>query len=162
MSNDEFLQGVDYPHPFSELAVALGTSATRYLCILSPSLDHAAFDNEALASALSALARNSRQTQVRILVANTSVIVGRGHRLLSLARRIPSSVLIRRLDDHPDWNGQTLVIRDRDGVLYKPGGSGSDGFYEPSSRASTERHLQLFDELWRHSVQDTNLRSLSI
>ncbi|PLW66869.1 hypothetical protein [Pseudohalioglobus lutimaris] len=162
MSNNEFLQGVDYPHPFDELAVALGSSATRYLCILSPALDHAAFDNEELASALSALARGSRQTQVRILVANTSTMVNRGHRLLSLARRIPSSILIRRLDEHPDWTGQTLVIRDRDGVLYKPGGSGSDGFYEPSSRASTERHLVLFNELWRHSVQDSNLRTLNI
>ena len=162
MSNNEFLLGVDYPHPFDELAVALATSAARYVAILSPTLDHAAFDHEELASALSALARGSRQTQVRILVANSSALVSRGHRLLNLARRIPSSVLIRRLDDHPDWNGQTLVIRDRDGVLYKPGGSGNDGFYEPSSRASTERHLELFNELWRHSVQDPNLRSISL
>ncbi len=162
MSDSEFLQHVAYPHPFDDLAVALCDSASRYLCILSPTLDHAAFDSDTLAQSLSALARSSRQAEVRILVSSVTAIVNRGHRLLSLARRIPSSVQLRRLDEHPDWNGQTVVIRDRDGVLYKPGGSDTDGFYEPDSRASTQRHLDLFNELWRYSVQDPNLRALSL
>ena len=162
MSDNEFIQGVAYPHPFDDLAVALCQSATRYVCILSPRLEAAAFDRDALATALSALARSSRQTEVRILVADTRGLVGRGHRLLQLARRIPSLVQIRRLSDHPDWNGQTVVVRDRDGVLYKPGGSDHDGFYEPESRASTEKHLELFEELWRYSVQDPELRTLSV
>lgn len=162
MSESEFLTGVDYPHPFDDLAVALCSSASRYVCILSPSLDHAAFDSAELSSALSTLARGSRQTEVRILVSSVTAIVSRGHRLLNLARRMPSSVQVRRLDEHPDWGGQTVVIRDRNGVLYKPGGADSDGFFEPDSRASTQRHLDLFNELWRHSVEDPNLRSLSI
>lgn len=162
MSDEEFIQGVAYPHPFDDLAVALARSAARYLCILSPRLEPAAFDSEDLSAALSALARSSRQTQVRILVADTRGLVGRGHRLLELARRMPSLVQIRRLSEHPDWNNETIVIRDRDGVLYKPGGSAHDGFYEPDSRASTRQHLELFDELWRYSVQDPELRTLSV
>ena len=55
-----------------------------------------------------------------------------------------------------------VVIRDHDGVLYKPAGSDHDGFYEPDSRASTRKHLELFEELWRYSVQDTELRTLSL
>ena len=162
MSDSDSLQAVGYPHPFDELAVALSRSAARYLRILSPHLDSAVFDNAELASALSALARGSRQTEVQILIADTRGVVGRGHRLLELARRIPSSIQIRCLSEHPDWKGQTIVIRDRDGVLYKPGGSDHDGFYEPDSRASTEQHLELFQELWRHSRQDPELRSLSV
>ncbi len=162
MSAEEFVRELAYPHPFDDYAVSLCESASRYVCILSPDLDHAAFDNPALADALSKLARGGRQSQVRILVARSTGIVNRGHRLLSLARRIPSSIHLRVLQEHPDWNGETLVIRDRDGVLYKPGGSERDGFYEPDSRASTQRHLELFEELWRHSEQDPNLRTLSI
>jgi hypothetical protein len=109
---------------------------------------------------LSALARSSRQTQIRILVSDTRKLVGRGHRLLELARRLSTSIHIRKLEEHPDWNGETIVIRDRDGVLYKPGGSDHDGFYEPDSRASTQGHLELFDELWRYSVEDPDLRNL--
>jgi hypothetical protein len=160
MSNNEFLTGVEYPHPFDELAVALCASAARYICILSPDLDPQAFDNAELVDAMSALARSSRQTQIRILVSDTRKMVGRGHRLLQLARRIPTSVQIRKLAEHPDWNGETIVIRDRDGVLYKPGGSDHEGFYEPESRASTQQHLELFEELWRYSVEDPDLRTL--
>lgn len=162
MSNNEFLQGVTYPQPFDELAVALAASAARHLYILSPRLDHAAFDSSELSQALSRLARDSRQTEIRILISDSRGIVARGHRLLQLARRIPNSVKIQKLVDHPSWNGQTVVIRDRDGVLYKPGDANNGGFYEPDSRASTQKHLELFEELWRYSVADSELRSLSI
>ena len=161
-SPGKFTGGVAYPHPFDELAVELCRGASRYICILSPALDHLAFDNDGLSRALSALARSSRQTQVRILISDSRGLVGRGHRLLQLARRIPSSLRIQKLVEHPDWNGETIVIRDRDGVLYKPGGSDHEGFYEPDSRASAQKHLELFEELWRHSTQDAELRSLSL
>jgi hypothetical protein len=158
----EFTTGVAYPSPFDRYTVALCESATRHIAIQSPQLDHAAFDNSALVDALSALARRSRQAQVRILVNDARSLVSRGHKLLQLARRLPSVVHIRKLAEHPQWNNETIVIRDRDGVLYKPGGSDHDAFYEPDSRASTVRHLELFDELWRYSVEDPELRSLHI
>lgn len=161
MSN-EFLAGVEYPHPFDELAVELCSSAAREICILSPTLDHQVFDRAELVDAMGVLIRSSRQTRVRILVADSRALVSRGHRLLLLARRLPSSVHLQKQVDHPQWKGETIVICDRDGVLYKPGDSDHNGFYEPSSRASTQRHLELFEELWRHSVQDVELRSLSL
>lgn len=161
MSN-EFLTGVEYPHPFDDLTVELCSSAAREICILSPKLDHQVFDRPELVEAIGVLIRSSRQTRVRILVADSRAIVTRGHRLLLLARRLPSSVHIQKQVDHPQWKGETIVICDREGVLYKPGDSDHDGFYEPSSRASTKRHLELFDDLWRHSAQDVELRSLSL
>lgn len=158
----EFTTGVAYPTPFDRYTVALCESAMRHLAIQSPQLDHAAFDTSALADAISALARRSRQAQVRILINDPRPLVTRGHKLLQLARRLPSVVHIRKLEEHPQWNNETIVVRDRDGVLYKPGGSDHDAFYEPDSRASTVRHLELFDELWRYSEEDPELRSLHI
>ena len=160
--SSEFLTGVEYPHPFDDLAVELCSSAAREICILSPKLDHQVFDRPELVESIGVLIRSSRQTRVRILVADSRALVTRGHRLLLLARRLPSSVHIQKQADHPQWKGETIVICDRDGVLYKPGDSEHEGFYEPSSRASTQRHLELFEELWRHSAQDVELRSLSL
>jgi len=162
MAREEFLTGVRYPTPFDELAVELCRSASRYVCILSPCLDHAAFDNTALVDALGELARTSRQTRVRLLVSDTREIITRGHRLLQLSRRLPSTILLQKLIEHPDWNGETIVIRDHTGVLFKPGGSDHEGFYEPASGASTRRHLERFDELWRCSERDAELRALHI
>ena len=162
MAAGDFLTGVAYPQPFDELAVRLCNSARRRLCILSPRLDREAVDNEALAQAISALVRRSRQTEVKILVSDSRGLVSRGHRLLQLHRRMPSSVHIRKLAEHPEWKGQTVVTRDRDGVLYKPGDSDHEGFYRGDSRSSARPHLELFEELWRHSEVDIELRSLSI
>ena len=161
MSND-FLNGVAYPNPFDELTVQLCSRALRHVRILSPSLDHAVFDNERLLEALITLVRRSRQTRVRMLIADSRALVSRGHRLLQLARRLPTAIELQKLAEHPDWNGETVVIRDLEGVLYKPGGSDHDGFYEPASRASARRHSELFDELWRYSAPDTELRTLSL
>jgi len=159
---NQFITGVHYPRPFDQLAAELARTASRHICILSPQLDHAAFDNRELSEALSGLARRGRQSMIRILVSDSRSIVQRGHRLLELARRLPTSVKLQKLAEHPDWKGQTVVTRDRDGVLYKPGDSDHKGFYEPDSRASTQKHLELFEELWRHSATDIEFRSLSL
>ena len=161
-SADGFTTAINYPTPFNRYAVRLCQTASRYLNILSPALDHAVFDHEALADAIGALVRRSQQTQVRILVSDSRAVVVRGHRLLTLARRLPSKVQLQKLAEHPDWNNETIVIRDRNGVLYKPGGSDHDAFYEPDSRASTQRHLDRFNELWRLSAKDAELRSLTL
>lgn len=160
--NDGFTTGISYPSPFDRYAVALCQQASRHICIQSPTLDFPAFDNSELVGALSALSRRSRQAQVRILINDTRAMLGRGHRLLQLARRLPSVLQIRKLAEHPQWNNETLVIRDRNGVLYKPGDSDHTAFFEPDSRASTVRHLELFDELWRYSVEEPELRALYI
>ncbi|CAA0118844.1 Uncharacterised protein [Halioglobus japonicus] len=166
MSNSElscdFTTGVAYPTPFDRYVVSLAKSAARHICIQSPQLDYTAFDNSELVDALSALARSSRQAEVRILINDSRALVGRSHKLLLLARRLPSVVKLRKLAEHPQWNNETIVIRDRDGVLYKPGGSDHDAFFEPDSGSSTVRHLELFDDLWRYSVEDPELRSLHL
>lgn len=151
-----------YPHPFDELAVDLCTSARRYLRILSPNLDHEVFDTEALRDAISGLARRSRYTDIRILVTDTRAIVRRGHRLVELARRIPSLVHIQVISEHPDLNDDVMVIRDRDGLLFKPGDSEHQGIYEPDSKAITEAYVEKFDELWERSAPDVELRRLGL
>jgi len=101
---------------------------------LSPELDRAAFDSEALADALRQLLLDSAQSEVRILIQSPAALLGRGHRLLYLARRMPTRVQIRRLRDHPDWDSQTMVICDRDSVLVRPDGSSERAFYEVEAR----------------------------
>lgn len=162
MSGDDVPVGVDYPSPFDEHVVELARGALRYLYILSPRLDRRAFDTPALAQALGDLVRESRQTEVRILVQDARGMVGRGHRLLQLARRIPSRVLIQKLEHHPEWRGQTLVIRDRNELLIKPGDSETEAFHYPDSRTAVQPQLELFEDLWRYSAPDPDLRTLSL
>ncbi len=151
-----------YPHPFNELTVELCTSARRTIRILSPDLDREVFDNDELRDAISTLARRSRYCEIRILVSNTRAIVQRGHRLLELARRIPSLVHFQVLAEHPDLNDDVMVIRDMDGLLFKPGDSAHQGIYEPDSKAIANAYVENFDALWEHSVPSIELRRLGL
>jgi hypothetical protein len=162
MSNEELTRGVAYPSPFDQLVAELANSAARYMYILSPRLDYEVFDNPDLVNALSELARSSRQTEIRILISDSRGLVARGHRLLALARRIPSTVRIQKIEHHPQWKGQTVVIRDRDGLLYKPADTNKEAFYLTDSRPETKPYLELFEELWRFSSEDPELRALSL
>lgn len=151
-----------YPHPFDQLAVELCDSASRYIRILSPTLDREVFDNTQLCDAISKLARRSRHSDIRILVSNSRPMVEHGHRLLTLAQRIPSLIHIQKLSHHPQLNDDTMVIRDSDGVLFKPAGSDHQGLYEPESKATVARYVEKFDELWDRSERDINLRQMQI
>lgn len=159
---DEPVSGLAYPKPFDQLAVAQVRLAGREVRILSPRLDPAVFDGEEFLSAARSFVRRSRQSRIRILVEDARALVQRSHGLLTLTRRLPSSIEMRRLAEHPDWNGDTQVIRDRDSLLDLPAAAESPAFYRPGDRASTEQALDRFDELWRAGVEDPEFRALAL
>lgn len=159
---DSFITGVDIPEPFATLAVALSKGARRHLRIYSHKLDHELFDNAELASALTRLVRRGRQSDIRILINDAKPMTSRGHRLLELSRRLSSTISIRVLDEHPELPEATFVVRDNDGILYKPDEHGANGFYEPASRASAKRFITAFDALWRWGQNDPRLRRLTM
>jgi hypothetical protein len=100
--------------------------------------------------------------RLQILVQDARSMVQRGHRLLKLARRLPSSVELRRLKEHPDWDGDTLLIRDRDSLLALPGSERDPGFYRPGDRARCASAIARFEELWRAGEVDPEFRALSL
>ena len=159
---DRDLVRVRYPAPFDALVVAQARLARRELAVLSPRLDPRVFDREPFHAALRTLIRRERQALVRVLVMDARALTARGHGLLELARRAPTKVAIRRLKEHPDWNGDTQVLRDRDSLLALPGGERDPGFYRPGDRARCETARGRFDELWRAGVVDPEFRALSI
>ena len=157
-----FVNGIDYPEPFAVMAQSLADSARRNIRIYSANLDHDVFDRRELAAAMTALARRGRLSEVKILVSDARPMVSRGHRLLEIARRLSSTITIRVLPQHPELPDATYLVRDHDGVVYKPDERGANGFYEPDSRASAKRFVDSFDYLWRQGQTDPRLRQLTL
>lgn len=153
---------VSYPDPFAALTIALTVTARRHLDILSPALDSKVFDSDALASAMTALVRQTRDSRIRILVGDAEAVTSRGHRLLTLSRRLPSSMEFRHLPEHPGWRGHSAVIRDRDGLLVLPAEDRSNGFFRFSDRPAGARHNDVFNELWRHGIAHPRFRDLTL
>lgn len=159
---NETIVRLRYPAPFDQLVVAQARLARRELAILSPDLDTRLFNSDDLTDAIRRLAREERRARVRILVRDARALLGRGHALLSLARRIPTKVSIKRLAEHPDWDGDTQILRDRNSLLALPGTTRDPGFYRPDDRARCESGLGRFEELWRVGVVDPEFRALSL
>jgi hypothetical protein len=102
-----------------QAAIALLAQAKREVLIVTTNLEHERFDNEDFINALSAFARSSRYATTRILVADPSLAVTEGHRLVKLARKLSSLVEIRQLhdDDIDSSQPQSWLVADDIGLL---------------------------------------------
>lgn len=161
--NEEVIEsrlGIKYPSPFDEYVLTLCRNSRRCLRIQSPTLDFQVFDNRAIYEAITQIARRSRHTWVRILVTDSGPMVKRNHCLLELARRMSTSITLRKLEEHPQWNGETLLVGDTDKLLYMPTDSNRGGAYHPDSPARAKRHLEDFDSLWELGKEDPALRQM--
>ena len=150
------------PEPFATLLLSLARSTRRQLAVLSPSLDRSLFEPPGLREAITVLCRQTREAEVRILVADGRALTARGSALLQLARRLPSKLSFRELPEHPEWPGDSCVIRDRDGLLTLPAEPQSPGSYHPGDRPRVAGELDRFDTLWRLGQETAELRALHI
>ena len=85
---------------FQDYAIKLATQARRNIAILSRDLDASVFGSEAFVDAISELARDSRDTEIKILVKNTRHLVEIGHKLVKLSQRLSSKIRSWKLK----WN----------------------------------------------------------
>jgi len=158
----EALVRVAYPRPIDQLAIALARATRRDLAILSPDLDPRLFATGDFVDVLRALIRHERQARIRIIVRDARDLARSGHALLTLARRAPSKVALRCLPEHPDWGDDSLLLRDRSGLLHLPAGPPNPGTYRPRDRARTEKALGHFETLWRAATEDPEFRALAL
>lgn len=144
------------------VALELAQQATRQLRLLSNELEPALFDSEPFATALSALARGHRHSEIRMLVLNGRAIAQRGHRLLALHRRLPSAVRIRRLTLGEADVPENFLIADTSGLLCfnlrEPERAWADFHNLPVA----ENYRSRFDEWWSRAEEDPELRQLSL
>jgi len=141
-----------------ESLLALLADTSRQVDILSPQLESALLDNDALCEHLTRLARRGRYTRIRVLVTEIKPLIETGHRLIALARRLKTAMEVRTLEYHPEWNGETVVLLDRStGLRLKARDKQSRVI---DSRAEAQRLAEQFDRLWLASHPTPELRHI--
>ena len=130
--------------------------------IISRELDPDLFDRVEFVDAVKRMVLNNRQATVRMLVSEPKKIVGHGHRMVDLARSLPSFIDIRvPAKEHQGFN-EMLFIADATGYLHRLHPERFDATINFNDRR-VAKHLRLeFDEMWSKATQDTNLRQLTI
>ncbi|MDA1076172.1 MAG: GNAT family N-acetyltransferase [Proteobacteria bacterium] len=134
----------------------------RSLRIYSPTLDHLLFDNTDVVNAISAFVRNSRHTEVRVLISDPHPMVTRAHRLVELARRMDDKISIRCLPKEVSPADENMLVWDASGFWIAPDYReyiAYANYYDP---VTARRHTDRFDHQWQRSVECAELRVLRL
>ena len=143
-------------------AIALAKQANRSLHIFSHDLDPMVYDNNEFVDAVKNLAIGHSQAQVHIIIQDSRKVIDQGHRIIELARRISSSIHIRKTPSEMKSYSQAFLIADKTGVLYRTIGDRFEGFVNFDDRFECKNLLDFFSTTWDHSAPDPELRRLHI
>ncbi len=136
--------------------------AQQRLRILSYDLDPTVFDDAEIAELISGLARKSRYSEVRIMLLDSSKVVKRGHRLLTLHRRLSSNILLRRSGALEHDVKDNLVIADHLGIICQSMRETEKIWGNYNNKPVVSNYIEQFDRLWEHAREDKDLRQLDI
>jgi len=143
-------------------AIALAKQASRSLHIFSYDLDPMVYDNSEFVDAVKNLAIGHSQAQVHIVIQDSRKIIESGHRIVELARRVSSSIHIRKTPAELKSHSQAFLIADKTGLLYRTIGDRFEGYVNFNDRFECKNLLDFFSSTWEHSTPDPELRRLHI
>ncbi|WCE09968.1 DUF7931 domain-containing protein [Pseudomonas sp. JBR1] len=149
------LEGLD---ALREHGVRLIAQASRQLCIQTPDLEAPLYDILDVEAAIKRLLLGNPRHQVRILINDSALAVRQGHRLIALAQRLTSNLLIRRPPADQQPEGACLIVDDQ--ALLRRSGNAPNGFVRYGDRAAVKVQQQRFDRLWAISQPDQELRRM--
>lgn len=140
-------------------ALDLTCAAQRSLALFSAALEPAVFDRPALLEAVAVLARR-RRARLRILVRDPRYVMARGHGLVELARRLSTTIELRR--PHPRHRDGTeqLLVTDEAGLLFRPTELRCEGWAFLYAPVEARRRLRFFDAMWSLAEPDPELQRL--
>lgn len=153
---------LDGPGQFARATLALVTQTRRELCIVSPDLEPERFNNAEFASALTRLARRSRNSDIRILVGDPAIAVRWGHKIVALSHRIPSTLRIRQLDEDDFDPQQAWMVADDIGLLRRDNAEVLHGSLVARAIPHGQRAGAKFTEWWERSREVADFRQLHI
>jgi len=146
----------------SALIASMVQQGSRSVCLLCWDLSPELLDNESCRDAFSYFLRKNPHSTAKILIQDSGKITRYGHRLLELSRRLPSHIEIRKIDrDFAEVEEFVLTVDDQ-GVILKASLDQKEFTCQFNAKAKAAEKNALFDNIWRHSETDPNLRSLSI
>ncbi|MDP2227222.1 MAG: hypothetical protein Q8J78_07065 [Moraxellaceae bacterium] len=162
LGESETLLKLDSLEDFARAELALLAQVRRQLLILTPDLEPERFNADAFADGLSALARRSRYSDVRILLAEPGVALRWGHKLLGLSRRLPSKLRIRQLHEDDMKQPEAWIVADNIGLLRRDSLKVYQGMLSAKSIPHAQRATLRFEEMWNRAREIADFREIRV
>lgn len=145
-----------------EETLSLILAARREVAIYTRDLDAQLLDTASVIEALKKLAIGGRGASVRIIIQQPQIPARDGHRLITLAQRLPSVFSMRMPNEETDLQyPSAFIINDTRGFYFRVLGNRFEGEavnYAPGRHAQL---LEYFDRVWERSVSSEELRQIS-
>lgn len=153
------MQHFDRPHDARAHTLALLQQAQRSLCIYSVDFEPWLYHHSSMQVACTAFLLANPRNQLRILLRDVSRAVKEGHRLLTLARKLPSNCQIRKL--HPEYPSEAInfLLADNCALLVHPEPGQHSGYACYQDPSSVRLRQAQFEQAWNTSISDADLRS---
>ena len=156
------VQTIETADAFIDAAVNLLQQASRTVRIRSALLDPSLFDSLVFNEALSAFARQSRFSEIHILIDYPNIILQRSGRTLALARRLSDKITFRHYFDQADEFRDSMMLIDQQGILVKPASAEAKGYFSLSDKIATKEFAEQFQKEWELSLLARELRQLAL
>ena len=143
-------------------AIALLAQSQREVLIVSSDLEHERYDNDHFVEALSAFARSSRHTVTRILLADPTLAVADGHRLIKLMRKLSSLIEIKQLHEDDIKHIESVIIADDIGLLRCTSRDPWQGTLLPKGTPYAQQAREHFMDWWQRADEVADFREFRI
>ena len=160
---DENVHRFEHAHEATAWMQEFAQNARRNIHIFTHTLAPELYCASPLVDAISALARLSAASKVRVLVRDTRPLHGVDHDLVNLARRLPSHIDIKQLTEDIAKPNEGYFCVDESDLVFFNDENTTMGFARRGARAESKHSLDAFEHMWQKcSRHDPNLRLLSL
>ena len=134
----------------------------RYVKIFSPTLERELYDTDCFRDLISSFCRQSRLSDVRILVQESDDIIRYGHRLTALAKVLPSKISIKLLGNGDVFSSESYILADRHGIVFRSNFESMEGYCNFNAKNEVQNYSEDFDRKWQLAKFDPNFRALTL
>ncbi len=147
---------------FRKISQHMAQQATRQLDIFTYELDSRVYDKKPFLKAVKELALSTGNARIRILLRNNERVQKEGHRLVDLARKLPSRIEIRRHNPEYIDHGENFMVVDATGYVRRRQHDQYEGEADFNDRRRAESYRDLFGAIWECSEPDSELRIIGM
>lgn len=140
----------------------LVAGAQLQLRVLSQELDRRVWSDPEVVESLRVFALRSQRAELRILVNRPQRAAQRGHRLVELARQLPSRIAIRELNEERRGLVEEFAVADEQALIYRRHHDNLDAQWCAYAPLDARRLRRRFDLLWDESPPARELAVLGL
>jgi hypothetical protein len=143
-----------------EAVVEVASTARRNLSIYTPDLEPQLYDQHAFLEVVKHLVLARGYARVRVLISEPSRTIREGNRFLAMGRRLTTYIDLRNV--HVDYrnNAAAFLIADDRALVYRLQANRWDGMAELNDTAIARKYLSYFDDVWRASEPEPEIRMM--